>query len=362
MMQKYMMTCSIKRQQGFSIIELMVAMVIGLVLMSGVFSVFVNSKENQDIIFDQVELIDESRVAVEILAYDLKRAGLWGKTNAARQLFDNEAAYTSVFNQLAGSSDCVNSAGNQGFNGLDIGWALDATRPVYGFSEEYITANGFPYTDCISGSYLRGDTVEVRYAGERIAKTNLDDSTVYIVSQGQFSELFFGATPKDQPQGAKDNGWGVDPALFPAVTYHQYEAILYYVSSWTDAADDGVPSLRRVSLQAGPSVVDEVVLTGVENLQIQFGLDTDNNSSVETVQKYSDPSLISSSQWSQVRSAQVWLVVKAKQSRTDNVGQVFNIPAVPGGTYPATAPTDGFKRFMASTTVKLRNIEFVEGK
>ncbi len=360
------MTYRIKKQQGFSIVELMVAMVIGLVLMSGVFSVFLNSKENQDIIFDQVELIDESRVAIEILAYDLKRAGLWGKSSNAKQLFDSDsgkAALINILNQINGSSDCVNSAGNNGDAlGFNSGWALDATRPVYGVSEGFIAANGFPYTVCIGGTYLRGDTVEMRYAGEKIAKTNLDDNTAYIVSQGQYSELFFGSTAPAQPQIAIDYGYGVDPAKDPAVTYHKYEAILYYVSSWTDATGDGAPSLRRVSLQAGPAVVDEVVLTGVENLQIQFGLDISNTPSIETVQKYSDPSLISNPQWSQVRSAQIWLVVKAKQSRTDNAGQVFSIPAVPGGTYPATAPTDGFKRFMATATTKLRNIDFVEGK
>jgi hypothetical protein len=210
----------------------------------------------------------------------------------------------------------------------------------------------------------------MRYAGEKIAVADLDDNTVYIVSQGPFSDLFIAASPPAQPKGGEDQvakgnlRYDLSSSELIPVTYHKYEVILYYVGSWTDSIADNVPSLRRISLQAGPALVDEVVLTGVETLQIQFGRDATGSAS-EAVQRYWDPSLIDNTdnenQWGQVRSAQAWIVVKAKESRIDNVGQTFKIPGVPGsGQYPAAAPTDGYKRFMASVTTKLRNIDFLE--
>lgn len=351
-------------QQGFSLIEVMVAMLIGLVLMSGVFQVFFSSKESQEIIADQVELVDESRVSLEMLAYDIKRAGLWGKTRSSINLTNNVVAFNVVLAKLAASNDCTNAIGNTQTLGRDTGWALDVFRAIYGVSEEFITANGFPYSDCISGNYLRGDTIEVRYAGERVAFANLDDATVYIISQGQFSDVFYGAVKPTQPAGA-DALYGTDAIQDPPVTYHKYEAVLYYVSSWTDAVGDGVPSLRRVSLQSGPELVDDVVLTGVENLQVQFGMDMDNDPDTQTVQRYMDPSSIAvtaaDSQWAMVRSVQVWAIVRSKQSRPENAAQTFAMPAMTATTSYAPG-ADGYKRIMVSAATKLRNIEFVEGK
>lgn len=371
-MKKNIMTSNRKHQQGFTIIEVMVAMVIGLILMAGVFNVFISSKESQEIISDQVELVDESRIVLEMLSYDIKRSGLWGKTNYANQLIENAASFDAVRAKLALANDCVNAKGNSNVQGRAIGWALDVFKVVFSVSEEDITANGFPYTKCISGVYLRGDILEVRYAGEKILKANLDAKTVYIISQGQFSDLFYGASPT-QPQNAVSL-YGTNVATDPPITYHKYESVLYYVSKWTDgtsATNDGIPSLRRVSLQTGPALVDEVVLTGVENLQLQFGMDMDNNIDTQSVQRYLDPDSIVSNantnEWSMVKSIQIWALVRSKQSRSENLAQKFYIPAIPVapvGTPPTnyTTAADGYKRVMVSSVNKVRNLEFVDGK
>lgn len=363
-----------RREQGFSLIEVMVAMVIGIIISAGIFEIFLTSKKSQDVVYDQVELMDESRITIELLSYDLKRAGLWGKTNQARTLWEGKGAeiIKSIAAELAASNDCKTSKGYWADNTGEaaMGWALDAYKGIYGVSESDILANGFPYSVCIQGQYLAGDALEIRYAGEKIAKDNLDNTTVYIVSQGQHSDFFFGGAPA-QPDKAEFSGMGIGPD-FPPVTYHKYEAVLYYVSAWGNGSslnNDRIPALRRVSLQAGPELVDDIVLSGVENLKVQFGLDLDKNEDTRSVQQYFDPINIPEveaapgveplNDWSKIKSAQVWALVRSKQNRgLDNAtSSTFSVPGGWGATTPDLA--DGYKRIMVSTASKLRNIEYV---
>ena len=49
---------------------------------------------------------------------------------------------------------------------------------------------------------------------------------------------------------------------------------------------DAIPSLRRKTLINGGVIEDQEMITGVENLQVQFGLDTNGDG---TVERYVDP-------------------------------------------------------------------------
>ena len=46
----------------------------------------------------------------------------------------------------------------------------------------------------------------------------------------------------------------------------------YYISQDSDGFD-GLPALRRKSLVAGPDFIDEEIMRGVEDMQVQFGID-----------------------------------------------------------------------------------------
>src|SRR5262249_17526271 len=61
----------------------------------------------------------------------------------------------------------------------------------------------------------------------------------------------------------------------------------YYVSRDSDA-QAGVPSLRRMKLMNGPLLQDEEVISGVEDLQVEFGIDpTGTNGNTAT--RYVEP-------------------------------------------------------------------------
>jgi type IV pilus assembly protein PilW len=67
-----------KRQKGFSLIELMIALVLGLLLMAGVTQVFVANNQLYRVTEAHSQLQDNARFALEILSRDIRSAGYGG--------------------------------------------------------------------------------------------------------------------------------------------------------------------------------------------------------------------------------------------------------------------------------------------
>lgn len=75
------MTSTPLRARGFSLTELLVAMVIGLVLLAGLVTLMVNSKKNYSQIDYSARLQENARFTMEFLTYDIRMAGFFGCSN-----------------------------------------------------------------------------------------------------------------------------------------------------------------------------------------------------------------------------------------------------------------------------------------
>src|SRR5258706_10020182 len=67
---------------GFSIVELMTAITIGLLILAGLSSVFVNSSNANREMKNSAEQIENGRFAIEFLTQDLRHAGFFGELTA----------------------------------------------------------------------------------------------------------------------------------------------------------------------------------------------------------------------------------------------------------------------------------------
>jgi Tfp pilus assembly protein PilW len=104
----------------------------------------------------------------------------------------------------------------------------------------------------------------------------------------------------------------------------------YYVSNGSES-DPNLPSLHRVSLAAGPAAQDDEIIQGIESLTIEFGLDTNGDTAVDTWSV--DPAALAADP---PLAARVTLVARAEQREN-------------------TVVPDGFRRFSITKTVYLRN-------
>ena len=122
-----------------------------------------------------------------------------------------------------------------------------------------------------------------------------------------------------------------------------------YVSDYTDAAGDSIPSLRRVSLVNSPSLQNQLLISGVANLQVQFGEDLNND---QVIDLYADPDDVSD--WSAVYAAKIWLLMRSDDKQVGiNTKKTYSI----AGTSVDYGGQDDYRYFLVTSVVNLRNMK-----
>ena len=97
----------INKQSGYTLLELMIAGVIGLILMLGVMQIYLSASRTNNFQASVIEVQDKGRFALAILEKDLQRAG-WSNLNPGVNL-----------GTLDSHIDFAQSTNNDGFNGSD---------------------------------------------------------------------------------------------------------------------------------------------------------------------------------------------------------------------------------------------------
>lgn len=96
---------------GYSLIELMIASLIGLLLMAGIIQIFISSRATYSSVTAQSQISENGRIGMIMIAGNLRHAGYWddvtvSKTFAPGQGFELDAALTGIDNET-GDVDVV---------------------------------------------------------------------------------------------------------------------------------------------------------------------------------------------------------------------------------------------------------------
>ena len=321
-----------KQLKGFSLVELLVAMVVGLIIMTGVFSLNAVTRETQKSSETQMDMVADARFAIEMISYDLRHAGMWGATNKdsaiACRAGDAVCAASADDKLPAATNDCL-ATGN---------WYNTLSQPVFA------TNNSNPYdSTCIKTSsekyQANTDVLDIRYADSNVLPS-LAAGQTYIRSNFINGKAFVGTKQPLLP--AYDSG-----PLDTITRDYLLHAYSYYVSSFTDKVGDGIPSLRRVALVQGPALQNQTLVSGVVDFQVQFGEDVTGGNKI--VNRYVNPNQVV--KWSNVYAAKIWLLMRTDKKEDLVKAKTFNL----AGT-TATYGGDGYRYFMVSSVVDLRNL------
>jgi type IV pilus assembly protein PilW len=315
--------------QGFSLIELMVSITIGLILIFGATKVYVDSRATYEVNERASRLQETARYALSIIEPDVRMSNYWGLVKGAGVVSGQ-------------ASQSATSAGGPDTCGTNF--ALDLANNVQGRNNSY--ALGCAAWGAAVGS---ADTLTIRRASSTAATSTA--GTLQICSTRVSANLFSDGSACTAAPAGQVNDLIVDT---------------YYVDR-NSVQQTGIPALRRWSLVSGPAFQSDEIISGVEDMQVQFGIDTAGTSGVAT--RYINPGLVPSGQ--QVVSVRVWLLVR---SETPEVGFLDNrvyeygdrVSAANGNcdtadlnaTGAATCaykPNDRFRRLLVSRTMQLRN-------
>ena len=336
-MMKHMMSIQIgnklpARMQGFTLLELMVAMVVGVLIVGGAFSLHVGSRNTQTANEAQMDMVADARFAIELIAHDLRHAGMWGGTNKV-SFIDCQSTMTACTSTAAGDTPPSPMTGD-----CTPGWYYDLSRPI--FATDGTAGNPYPAT-CIPASegYVNGtDVLEVKYAdsNEPIA---LLGSQVYVRSNFINGRIFVGTVPPVLENYETSSLTG----------NHELNASVCYISDHTDSPGDGIPSLRRVSLVNSPALQTQTLISGVEDLQVQFGEDADDDGFID---RYVDPQDVTD--WNLVYAAKIWLLLRTNEEMEGiDTTKTFNL----AGVAKTVGGQDQHRYFVVSSVVNLRNMQ-----
>lgn len=328
-----------KQSAGFSMVELLVAMAVGLIIITGVFALHSASRDAQQVNEAQMDMVADARFAIELISYDLRHVGMWGGTNVA-DLIDCRSDDSTCSASSNGESvpDDVTTTNDCAAAGNPL-WAYDLTRPIFA------TNNDNPYggtcIDTTAEGYVAGtDVLEIHYADSN-PPAGLLANQAYIRSNFMNGRVFIGTT---------------QPVLdafeaSPQTGNHELYAYAYYISNFTDSAGDGIPSLRRAALVNGPEIQNQVLISGVVDMQVQFGEDVDDD---QIPDRYVDPDAVL--EWNNVYSAKIWLVMQSdkNQNGIDTTKKFFIAGDTAGTDFGGV---DGKRHFMVSSVVNLRNLK-----
>jgi type IV pilus assembly protein PilW len=244
-----------KLQSGFTLVEIMVAMVLSLLLGVAIVTVFVNNSHsfNQD---DNVmRMQDDARFALQQIAFDLSMAGHYAELLSP-------AAVTLDTNLTVGM-DCGPAAVPN--------WTYQTTQPATGDSLSLIAIDNVTSAQVVAGHscFLADevapgtDVVSIkRVAGAEAAVFR--DGAIYLRTNGTVALLY------REPL----TGTPAIPIALPRTEW-EYRPAIYYIRQYAYALGDNIPTLcRKVLGGAGPSMLTECIATGVEDLQIEYGIDT----------------------------------------------------------------------------------------
>jgi type IV pilus assembly protein PilW len=339
------------RCHGFSLVELMVALVITLILLAGIGQVYLSSKKSftiQDTLGHQQE---NARYAVEVVAQDARRTSYWGG-NADIGLITGTAGI------VADNGTCSTS---------DNSWGRMLDRAIYGKNN---TNAGYA---CIPNSkYLGSDVLVIRYQAPwqigSLTTPNYCDNQpassfcpdgespkppavcnrLYLRSSLTATGEALGRVFKGQDACNASNDMDLDASTPPDPSERVAELVAhaYYVGpSGSTCNGKTVPSLFRETLDDNGLPDAEEIATGVEKFEVEYGVDNDGDRSVD---EYVAADAVTD--WGEVIAIRYWLLTRAECPETGYTNDtVYDVPDV------ASPFNDGYRRQVYTTTVMLRN-------
>lgn len=329
---------SCRSQRGVSLIELMVALVIGLFLILGAVTVFNQSRSTYRASESVARLQETARLALDVIETDIRMANFWGMSNHPEYIVNRAGpSQPAPAGFTPQQQTNVSLCGTAGSN-----WVVNL--------EEYIGGSNNSYgLQCAASNYRAGtDVVFLRRANETQPAT-LDPNRVYVQTSRIQGTLFVPASGCTNPLQS-----ACLPAQYqaPASESHELEVHAYYVSSQSTLRAD-VPSLRRKrfanvnTATATDAIIDEEIVSGVEDLQVRFGVDTNGDTNID---QYVNPGAVPAN--ARVVSATVWLRVRAEDR---DMGHRDETPYQYADMGTAFTPNDNYRRIVVSKTVHIRN-------
>lgn len=312
-----------QRMRGFSLVELMVALTIGLILVAGLMTLVVGNIQGYGELSKSNHQVESARFSAQILRDELSMAGYYG-----------DLSFNSVIGSASLPSDADLKSSEKSNVESRYGVFIEGKNNVAVGESRYALTSGVAFK---AGT----DVLLVRRASSRaVLPGSMSTDDLYI--GGDHTTAHF-MTSTDS----------LTPYTF--LSEEKFENVRRYIerliyvancSVCTGADADTIPTLKMVELRNGAWSAPMSLVEGVEDLQLEYGVDTDGDGYPESF--VDQPA---TDQWVDVVAVRFHLLVRNLEAS--------RVGVQPVKTYilgsKTVKPNDDFKRHVYSMTVRLRN-------
>ena len=364
--------------QGLTLVELLIALTLGLIVIAALVAVFMGSNRN----FRQNEALatvqDNARFALDALSRDLAMAGYWGGVRAIDAGIN--VRVSAIAAAAVTKASAIGDCGPATQAAADH-WLFDVGTPLVFRNHTLGTATISNDFRCLLPANIQPDTDVLMI--RRVSAVDalppiglgLAANRFYVKTNRNIASLFRATSATFDPTGPLDcpDSTGLSTACKPTEAtptqqVHAYTPQIYYIRKWLRVAPspekpngDGLPILCRRYLNDTdttldyPAMVEDCLAEGVENLQIEWGISNDGS----TVENYvSDPTI---DQLLLARTARIHILVRStnKGVQASNDTKTYTLADL-GNPTPWTPPADNppgpVLRRAFITTVQLKNL------
>lgn len=353
------------RKKGFTLVELMIAMVLGLILVAGVIQIFISNKQAYRVTDAHSKLQDNTRFALDVLSRDVRSAGFNGcraienknvniiadapaptNINASSVITGSNATTTNWTPNISSSLGAVvvgtdvitvqrgESCGGNLTNSANTTGNIRIRFPN---NCSVDTGDTFMISDCTDAHVFRATSVSLNGAGtkQRIAH---DDGGGLSNQSNKFCKRYQSSDPTECESGEeKIYDFDSELLVFNSVTYFIRLGVNGQRALWL--FDNNSPAVN------GSNPIE--LIEGIEDMQIVYGRDTDDD---DIVDAYHDAEVIQTNgQWDKVIGARISLLAQTQEQNLTTANQTVTFN---GGNVTAT---EGRLRRVFTTTIGVRN-------
>lgn len=359
-----------RNEKGLSLVELMVAITIGLIILAAVSQIFITSRATYTYEEGMSRVQESGRFAIDFITQDVRMAGYTGCLNKATTVANSLDSPTNyVSNYVVGQHLTGHTYTGSGGSALS-----DWTPALPGTDSEgivYFSANEVePRTDVLvvrrgSENSVRPDgpmtpdsSASIDITGNSVGLSQFD---IVMVSDCKRADIFqltgpasLGTTGTNTlvhntgATGLPGNStqilsfaYGTDAEIMKFITR------MYYISrrGGNVTTSTNPPALFRKEFTGGVYVSQELV-EGVESMRVLFGEDTDND---KVANIFNRANAVGT--WGNVVSARIGLLVQTATSvdAADDI-KAYNVAGTTLGPF-----NDKRRRHVYTSTIQIRN-------
>ncbi|MEH8021717.1 PilW family protein [Rheinheimera metallidurans] len=313
------------RKSGFTLTELLIAMLLGVFLLGMVITAFSTVSRSTRQAQQLAELQQNAQLLMTLLQNELTNTGFWGGRSMPEQA-------TLFALPAIPSNDCAESI-------IDSGSFPQLAKSFVTLYAKTITSNQ-QQLNCVNNPLPQTELLQVkRLIGLNTPVSEMRQNRFYLETNWQHARF----VDSDSP------------ALHQSYSYYPYQHLVFYLAQ-QQVNGENIPVLMRKRLsrnQAGQAVMStDSILDGVERMHFEFGVDSTFDGELNYYQATNQvPAELWQQQSGRIVSLRYYLLLRAKQADSHYTNQQVYVM----GQQQFVAPSDNYRRLLVSSSIYFHN-------